>query len=742
MHNRPRFAPILVALLARTSATGPAPASPAVEFQDDRRAPVLEPVKVCFYRGLETACVEAPPYVVPAALQDFDSLTAEGPHHGPVVLKRADLVGAMVGGYAVTIPRKSRLDVTGTPIGTALSLSLYSRADQSFRKPAFRFEHVDSPVWVPAGDFVVSLTDGEHAPDLQFLPSRPGEKETLGFHARDGWSLIVRCVDAKGGAVTRALVGLTSPGTGSKALALGSTKTSTDGLGILNGVAQLWVTLSAAGDNFLPLQTPGVAAAVRTVAFREIEMLRGGNVRATVTIAGEPAVGAKCELVDSRGKDQPGGRIPTSEVLAEATVGRNGICETPRLKPGGYIFRVTPPGADNGEDDAVTLAEDSTTEMEEKLGRYEIRGTVKRGEDPAPGMFVVAMNELDIVAVSTVGGRTAPPAWLRVRTGSDGSYRGQVFRRGTYTVMASDEAWTLLAKREKVAVGADGAAVDFQLNSAEVSGVVVDQHGDPVGGAQTTLKLIESDGETYRPGATDASGHFTFSLEGAANVEVIAKKGGYRGSDPFPLNIVPDAEIPPITLVLKKLDSVTGHVVDSSGSPVPGVHVLAYGTVPGLPPTEVGSTETDGDGAFSVAAAPGGASRLFVTGAQCALQITDVGNDGEDHVLRCSEVSSALEASLRKANGAPVEFDGFRLVWEGRLIPREVLLEQAESFGTSPVSDGSGRLTIVGLPPGEYGIYLMSGSNEALISGGQKYGFVSDLRLDALQTAELEVQVP
>ena len=142
-----------------------------------------------------------------------------------------------------------------------------------------------------------------------------------------------------------------------------------------------------------------------------------------------------------------------------------------------------------------------------------------------------------------------------------------------------------------------------------------------------------------------------------------------------------------------------------------------------------------------MARAPGGSTRVFVTGAGCPLQAADVSNDSTDVRLVCAPVSSGLEVATKKSDGTPVQDERVLLRWNGIVIPRAILKSHLTFLGMPDGTDGSGRLTIVALPPGNYDVFLQDSSSEATISEGLPYGFISTVPLPPMETAELEVRV-
>lgn len=169
--------------------------------------------------------------------------------------------------------------------------------------------------------------------------------------------------------------------------------------------------------------------------------------------------------------------------------------------------------------------------------------------------------------------------------------------------------------------------------------------------------------------------------------------------------------------------------------------VATYNSEPNRVPFNAGSALTEPDGHFSVAKAPGPSTRVFVTGLGCPLQVADVAGSGEDVKLPCAPLSSGLEITMKKGDGSAVQDERLRLRWNGILIPSSVLASHLTYLGMPNGTDGAGRLTIVALPPGNYDVFLLSGSSEATIAEGLSHGFISTVTLAPMETAELEVRL-
>ena len=136
----------------------------------------------------------------------------------------------------------------------------------------------------------------------------------------------------------------------------------------------------------------------------------------------------------------------------------------------------------------------------------------------------------------------------------------------------------------------DGAVVDFQLNEGDMPVVVVDQRDTPVPKAWVNASVRIPAGWDNRWGYADEAGRYSFPLEGAGPVKLIAGKDGYRNSDEIELDISPDQAVPPQKLVVTKLDTIEGHVLWPDGSGAQGIGVSTYDDRPAGRPSRPGAS--------------------------------------------------------------------------------------------------------------------------------------------------------
>jgi hypothetical protein len=124
------------------------------------------------------------------------------------------------------------------------------------------------------------------------------------------------------------------------------------------------------------------------------------------------------------------------------------------------------------------------------------------------------------------------------------------------------------------------------VQSASISGAVVDGRGAPVRSARVTLSARELRGP--RSISTDQRGRFSFGLLPAGRYTITARKDGFLtaaygarapGRSGTPLVVVPGQKLERIDLVLPRGGVLTGSIFDPDGEPVVGVEVRALRVV-------------------------------------------------------------------------------------------------------------------------------------------------------------------
>ena len=694
---------------------------------DDTAQEIHSPVRVCLYAGLVTECLDQPPYRIPSKLAGFTSATAEGPGHGPVAVDRSALKQDRTGAYLVRVPRKARVVLRATP-GPPLSISLYRVDDPSFRKPAFRISPVTSDgVLVPAGEFLVAIADGTHAPGLSTSVLEPGSRNTVTYARLPGWSAVLRCQSSTV-PVPRCVARTLSASTPSAEREIARASADRHGLVTFRGLNEPFVTVALSAPGYVPEMARGIAAKAGTFVFHATTLTRGGVVRARVTLDEQPLANARCQLLDIHGSDV--GRA-TEVMLYDGKTTKEGLCESPRLAAGSHVLRVSPAATGNAAaDELVSITEGETSEVNVRLRSIPVTGRVYRGTRRVPGAVVRIGRREDMNRRSSI--------YLEVDANDEGEYRGVVWTTGDYVFVAMNAARSATGAVRRVTVEEDGAEVDLHLNPHEVTGRVQDTEQRPVSDA---VVLLTRDERNHRMTKSVGDGAFAFPMDAAGAIRLTSRKSGYESPEPLEFLLSADAAPAPVVLTLKKLPSVKGTVFWPFGSPAPNVGVGSFQLRPGEACTPLGAQKTDGAGAFEVPRAPAGTTQLFVTGQGCPLLVGNAPPGADELTLRCLAQSAGVQLVLRDHAGKPRSHESIILRWEGTLIPRAVLRDHLLQLGLPTETDNSGRLTLVGLPAGMYDIFLGSGASEETVSAGMQHGHLTTVQLAVFDRPEIEITV-
>lgn len=705
--------------------------APSLRILDDREQTISSRLTVCFYQGLTTACIDRPPYRLPGSLSTFESLTIEGPEHGPIAITRQSLRVANDGTYRVSLPRKARLLVQNLPV-RPLTASLYRTDDLTFRKPSVRSDRLPPEgARVPSGEYVLSLSDGVHAPQLQLFKGQPGSTHTIRYNPRPGWSVLTRSVSRNGRkALPTRVQALVSAPDGTERV-IGTAEAGRNGLAILQGLAEHYVKIRLTANGYLPDVLPAVMASPGAFTFRDALMTRGGEVMARVHLDGVPARGARCQILEARaGAD--GKPLPP---LSESRVREDGTCLSNRIREGSLLLRVLPVEAPHGVDRLITIGDERTAHVDVELESILVLGRVSRGNRPERGAVVQISNTTDAAQESS--GRNVRSAPAEAITNEDGSYEAVLWTAGQYFFVVRAGGIQAPGALRVAEIPSNGARVDFQLHQDDLTGQVLDQDDRPVPAASVHLTFDRRD---HLLSDTEPNGRFRFPLPGPGHAQLEATKRGYERSAIVELAIG-EGPPPPVVLKLPKLESIKGKVALPSGAPAVNVGVASYAVSPGRPSTSLASVLTDSQGTFEIPRAIGGVTRLFVTGAGCPLMAVDLPDDAEEQLLRCAGAAAGLDLLMTDPRGRPLPNETIILRWAGKVIPRELLQAHQRLLGLSAHTDGTGRLPLVGLPDGPYDLFSGAGSSEETISGGLTYGFLISTSLSLNRTTELEIQM-
>jgi hypothetical protein len=691
----------------------------------DDRGRAVDSVAVCWYQKLETKCLSDPPFAVPRGFESYESVSAEGPRHGPVSVTRGTL---STDGFVLQVPRKGAIFAAGE-LPPAAAVSFYRQDDPLFRKPVARttVRDIAHDYYVPTGKYVVSISSEGSAPFLQLVALEPGARAGLKYRRAIGWSLLVRVRDPDGSPQDRSTVTVKVYNAlrGAEPIVLREIA-HPSGLAVFNGLQGLYATARATAPRSVPTEVRGISAAPGSFTVGEIVMDHGGEIHAQITLDGHAASGIRCQILDQNLQPEPNQQAPL--ILGEGLTDAEGRYRPGRLPPGKYIFRTLPTDAPQGVDELVSVLNDNVSDVMLDMMPITIEGHVYRGDSPAPGVRIEARR---------TGGEAKPAVQLPPAsvTDDEGHYELALWLPDTYwfLVMEPDQP---PADSKFATVGSEGATIDFRLRADQVNGIVQDEKNSAVADASV---LLVTDHRSYRMGSSDASGRFSFSTGKAETLTISAEKEGYAASKAQEFNT--SGSIPAVVIELSKSGLLAVDVFDRSGRPLSDVLVASYQVDMGSRPVGLDWKPTSGEGRAMVARARSSATRIFITGPGCPLSGLLVPLDESNARYSCSPDPSSLDLILVDPNRAPLAHEAVVLRNDASVIPGALLSYHLAMFGIPVETDGSGRLNLIGLEPGGYQIYLMRAASEESVMAGASSGFLASVRLGPKETAEIEVKV-
>lgn len=723
---------VVCGLLPLVPAPLPGVTTPAgLHLVDDREKPLGAPVTVCYQLERENQCSPLAAGAVSPAPDGFRGVRVEGDGHGPAFARRERLVAIGDGGYRLRVPRKGLLALAQPPPAAPLTVSLYDARDEEFRTPAFRAvlprERV---VRVPAGDFLLSLSEAGHAPDLRLISVAPAARVNLGYDRRPGWSLVVR-VRQSGTRqpVTRARISLQGSG-GFGQGPMRTAVTGSEGLAVFTGLLHALASAAVRHPTHVPRDLYGITASPGTFGYAEALLEAGGVVRARVTLSGKPAADARCQVLDFARQRVSDREAATT--LYDGRTDRSGVCTTTPLASGRYTLRVALVDGDSPVERAVAVLDNQVSEVDVDLVPIHLTGSVTRGGRPVPN-YRVEVTPAGDLSFPTPKAEAEP--MVEATTDADGRYEATLWAPGDYVLMPYTPSGAPAALFRQVMLEAEQEIVDFELAATAVRGRVADTKGQPLPGTYVTLK----EERLVRRTTADADGRFEFPVDSAGPMTLRAFKPGFRLAEPYDLLVPSDGSPPPVVLVMTKASVLQGSVVSAVGLPIAGGQVTAVPVrrAAGASPARYALTDTAGK--FEVEIPPGTALQLFVNGPGCPLTFQQVSAGAEEIVLTCPESPAAVSLGFRDSAGQPVPHVAVRLRTGATVVPLEVLGRHLASLGVPTESDGAGRLVLVGLAPGSYDVFFADSSSEETVELGLPHGYATSVTLAPLSLVELEV---
>ncbi len=182
-------------------------------------------------------------------------------------------------------------------------------------------------------------------------------------------------------------------------------------------------------------------------------------------------------------------------------------------------------------------------------------------------------------------------------TDLDGVFSFEAFEVGRYLVNVAAEGY-LPPEPVEVSVGPAAATEEITVTvfrGVRAGGRVRDDNGDPVEGAQVRAVRVSDLGEeiTLR-GETDSDGIFDIGGLASGAVEISVRTEGYV---PAHRTLELEGDVLDLVIELDRGEALSGRVLDSDGSPLPGADVVAEA---GGEPGQYLRDRADEDGVFAL----------------------------------------------------------------------------------------------------------------------------------------------
>jgi len=357
-----------------------------------------------------------------------------------------------------------------------------------------------------------------------------------------------------------------------------------------------------------------------------------------------------------------------------------------------------------------------------------VMGRVTRAEKTLEGVFVIAADRHDARVILA-----------QTRTDSSGEYALSTYQVGRvflYTngprengVMAGSEDRDLsLGDKPEV-------RVDFELPTAGVSILVVDaQTGAPLRArAQGVLRSGNTGRGAFIETDEDGRGRIIGAPVGKATVFIRAE--GYRGRE---ITLDVDVDTPEVKIELTRGGSISGRVIDGSGTPIAGARV--FGAYPSAMDMQGRFEETtDAAGRFRFQDSPEPGTPFYVFAKGTALSVAFL-REGIENVVRVSPPNAGA-VTIVSNHALPKTLNLFLPVLrEGTVIPYGALAELALLNGMTPFQLlSTGRDGTLVLPeflaPGNYTLCIVRSKDRR-----QELERVSELKVPAPAGAVIIMQ--
>lgn len=235
-----------------------------------------------------------------------------------------------------------------------------------------------------------------------------------------------------------------------------------------------------------------------------------------------------------------------------------------------------------------------------------LEGVVVDGKGrPLSGAAVWAQKSAG-AGMSPIGDVPRDPGVREVRTKSDGRFTLDDLTPGEAVDLSVRLAGYLAGSQPRLAVPHEGLVRVVLELAARVSGRVVDEASEPVGGATVSVQAVGGGLAGLvagRLGTSDAEGRFQVDDLGVGKRTVTAEAAGFLDSEPRVIELVNGQEIADLELVLTRGAALEGVVTLPGGVPATGAQVALGGgnaEIAGVVFIGASGTPTDGDGHYRI----------------------------------------------------------------------------------------------------------------------------------------------
>ncbi len=330
------------------------------------------------------------------------------------------------------------------------------------------------------------------------------------------------------------------------------------------------------------------------------------------------------------------------------------------------------------------------------------------------------MSDFHLIAVQEDGSNPEP---MQTQSRGGGLYRFDNLKPGTYIVSSNptlNEQLNVVVpvdqdyKTVKV-LERDARDVNFPVESGiTVSGVVVNQNNQPVGGAEVTVAKIPS-----TKTLSNFNGEFVLrnvpsmspggiSSRGISDIRLLASHQQYGSGTSDPLPVGTGNPVNNITIVLEGFATLSGTVTDQNGAAVFNARLVLVDLSTGAQREQ--TTGPDGSFVFDEISVAFDESNTF-TGTHRVSVFHDQYAPLHQQVSVQSGQNKSLQLTLDSGN----QISGQVTDTEGNPVPGVTVRAQLPRGGiASAQSDEIGTYQFPNLPPGQYNLHFRLDSNPPL----------------------------